>query len=89
MFKWSHDDRFVARSLKDTLHIYDLPQLTLLDQKPVKAENIAQFYWSPNDNYIAYWIPEDDNAPARVTVIDVPGKNILRTKNLFMVSSVR
>jgi translation initiation factor 3 subunit B len=40
------------------------------------------------ENMLAYWTPEVANQPARVTLIDFPGRNILRQKNLFNVSDV-
>ncbi|KAJ1979258.1 Translation initiation factor 3 subunit b [Dimargaris cristalligena] len=37
----------------------------------------------PTDYTLAYWTPEMNNQPARVTLINVPTKEVLRTKNLF------
>ncbi|KAL9938441.1 hypothetical protein V8E36_003064 [Tilletia maclaganii] len=39
----------------------------------------------PKDNALVYWVPEVQNQPARVTVMSVPGREILRSKNLFNV----
>lgn len=41
------------------------------------------------ENMLAYWTPEVANQPARVTVLNFPGRNILRQKNLFNVTEVR
>jgi translation initiation factor 3 subunit B len=41
------------------------------------------------ENMLAYWTPEVSNQPARVTLLDFPGRNILRQKNLFNVTEVR
>jgi translation initiation factor 3 subunit B len=43
------------------------------------------FCWSPNDHVISYWTPEKGNIPARVTLIKLPSREIIRTKNLFGV----
>lgn len=40
------------------------------------------------ENNLIFWVPEIDNQPARVTVMTVPSRNTLRSKNLFNVSSV-
>lgn len=40
------------------------------------------------DNMLVYWTPEVANQPARVSLIDFPGRNILRQKNLFNVTEV-
>ncbi|KAK0554742.1 Translation initiation factor 3 subunit b [Tilletia horrida] len=37
------------------------------------------------ENMLVYWVPEVQNQPARVTVMSVPGREILRSKNLFSV----
>ena len=40
------------------------------------------------ENMLAYWTPEVQNQPARVTLMDFPGREILRQKNLFNVTEV-
>lgn len=47
------------------------------------------FSWSPTDNIIAYWVPEESNTPARVTLIDVPSRNELCVRNLFNVADAK
>ncbi len=44
--------------------------------------------WSPNDHILSYWTPEEGNSPARVTLMSVPSREIIRTKNLFGVLDV-
>lgn len=41
------------------------------------------------ENAFAFWLPEVDNQPARVTLMAFPSRTILRSKNLFNVSDVR
>ncbi|PWZ02456.1 translation initiation factor eIF-3b [Testicularia cyperi] len=43
----------------------------------------------PRDNMIVYWQPEVANQPARVTVMSVPKREVLRSKNLFNVSDCK
>lgn len=93
IFKWSPDDKLMARAAKDAIAVYELPAMTLLDGKPLKADGRQDFEWCPSvngsDTYlIAYWTPESGNTPARVTVVDVKTKAIVRTKNFFLVSDV-
>ena len=42
----------------------------------------------PIENMLAYWTPEVSNQPARVTLLNFPGRAVLRQKNLFNVSEV-
>lgn len=50
---------------------------------------MSDFEWSPKDNVLAYWAPEQANAPARVSVVEIPSRKELRQKNLVMVSECR
>lgn len=43
----------------------------------------------PKDNMLVFWQPEVQNQPARVTVMSVPTREILRSKNLFNVSDCK
>jgi len=47
------------------------------------------FSWSPTDNIIAYWTSEENDLPARVTLIEVPSRNSLCIKNLFTVADCK
>ena len=38
------------------------------------------FAWSPTDNIIAYWTPEGSDTPARVTLINLPKRDVLCVK---------
>jgi translation initiation factor 3 subunit B len=40
------------------------------------------------ENMLVYWVPEVENQPARVTLLAIPSRTQLRTKNLFSVSDV-
>lgn len=48
-------------------------------QQPKKA---------PKENMIAFWTPEIQNQPARVSLMSFPSRTILRQKNLFNVTEV-
>ncbi|KAK6301228.1 hypothetical protein J4Q44_G00293260 [Coregonus suidteri] len=85
IFKWSHDGKFFARMTQDTLSIYETPSMGLLDKKSLKITGIKDFSWSPGDNITAFWVPEDKDIPARVTLIQLPSRQEIRVRNLFNV----
>ncbi|KAH8120396.1 translation initiation factor eIF-3b [Phellopilus nigrolimitatus] len=43
----------------------------------------------PKENMLAYWTPEVGNQPARVSVMNIPSRSVLRSKNLFNVSECK
>uniref|UniRef100_A0A1A9UP55 Eukaryotic translation initiation factor 3 subunit B n=1 Tax=Glossina austeni TaxID=7395 RepID=A0A1A9UP55_GLOAU len=86
MFRWSHDDKYVARLGDNSIHIYETPLFYLLDLKSIKIPGIRGFSWSPTDNVIAYWVEEQNQIPARVTLMEIPKKREIRNKNLFHVA---
>uniref|UniRef100_A0A3Q3IJ18 Eukaryotic translation initiation factor 3 subunit B n=1 Tax=Monopterus albus TaxID=43700 RepID=A0A3Q3IJ18_MONAL len=85
IFKWSHDGKFFARMTPDTLSIYETPSMGLLDKKSIKITGIKDFSWSPGDNILAFWVPEDKDIPARVTLMQMPSRQEIRVRNLFNV----
>nr|XP_003226093.1 PREDICTED: eukaryotic translation initiation factor 3 subunit B [Anolis carolinensis] len=85
IFKWSHDGKFFARMTSDTLSIYETPSMGLLDKKSLKIQGIKDFSWSPGGNIIAFWVPEDKDIPARVTLMQLPSRQEMRVRNLFNV----
>ncbi|XP_056265440.1 eukaryotic translation initiation factor 3, subunit Ba [Pseudoliparis swirei] len=85
IFKWSHDGKFFARMTADTLSIYEAPSMGLLDKKSLKISGIKDFSWSPGDNVITFWVPEDKDIPARVTLMQIPTRQEIRVRNLFNV----
>ncbi|KAI9209841.1 eukaryotic translation initiation factor eIF2A-domain-containing protein [Polychytrium aggregatum] len=92
VFKWSHDDKYLARmtpGVQGLISIYETPGMGLLDKKSIKIENLQGFAWCPNQNIISFWISESGNTPARVTVMSIPNREILRTKNLFNVTDCK
>ncbi|KAJ3413176.1 Translation initiation factor 3 subunit b [Chytridiales sp. JEL 0842] len=90
LFKWSHNEKYLARMTagKDGLiSVYETPGMGLLDKKSIKIENLKAFEWSPTECILSYWTsePEVGNIPARVTLMRLPSREIVRTKNLFSV----
>jgi len=89
IFKWSQDGQYFARMTPDTLSIYETPSFGLLDKKSIKIKGLRDFQWSPTDKMISYWSPEEGDLPARVTLIEVPSRKTLSTKNLFTVADCK
>ena len=83
--KWSHDSRFFARQATDTISVYEMPNCGLLDKKSLKCPGVRGFSWSPKDNFISYWVPEQGEAPARVTIIGEFLILVIRCHFIFVV----
>ncbi|KAH9058226.1 translation initiation factor eIF-3b [Lactarius vividus] len=87
------------------ISVYELPSMGLQGKKSLKIEGVVDFEWCPHgekeredaakaskkptENMLAYWTPEVANQPARVTLLDFPGRTVLRQKNLFNVSECK
>jgi translation initiation factor 3 subunit B len=91
VFKWSFDDKYLAKMTpgkNGILSVYETPKMGLIDNKSIKVDDIQEFFWSPSDHTICHWTPEEGNIPARVALIKIPTREIIRTKNLFNVTLV-
>eukprot|EP00744_Colponema_vietnamica_P002564 GILI01003999.1.p2 GENE.GILI01003999.1~~GILI01003999.1.p2 ORF type:complete len:690 (-),score=205.63 GILI01003999.1:143-2212(-) len=94
-FKWSPDGRFLAKLGEDAVYVYETPSMKLVEdprtkkRTPMKVEGVKDFCWSPSDNYLALWIPERGNVPARVTVYGLPQREEVCYKNLFNASDCK
>ncbi|KAL4763487.1 translation initiation factor eIF3 core subunit b [Aspergillus foveolatus] len=99
-FKWSADEKYVARMLQgQSISIYELPRMNLLGKTSVKIDGVMDFEWSPAtvnrdgvkqyEQLLCFWTPEIGSNPARVALMSVPSKEIVRTRNLFNVSDVK
>lgn len=90
-FRWSHDDKYVACMGENAICIYETETFFLLDKKSIKIEGIRGFSWSPTDNIIAYWVAEQTDVPAKVTLMEVPKRHSedIRTKNLVNVADCK
>ena len=70
--RWSgrNDDKYFARIGKNAIYIYETKTFGLIDNEPLKAENVMDFCWSPTDPVIALFVPTDadEMQPARVSM---------------------
>jgi translation initiation factor 3 subunit B len=99
-FKWSADEKYVARMTHgQSISVYELPSMKLLDKQSIKIEGVQDFEWSPAtprregfkgyEQLFCYWTPELGSNPAKVGLMTIPAKEIVRTRNLFNVSDAK
>lgn len=99
-FKWSSDDKYVARMTQgEGVSVYELPRMNLLDKKSIKIEGVMDFEWAPSlpsrdgirhyEQIFCYWTPELGSIPAKVGLMTLPTKEIVRTRNLFNVADAK
>lgn len=99
-FKWSADDQYVARLNQGTsISVYELPRMNLLDKTSIKIDGVVDFDWAPAtvkregvkhyEQLFCFWTPEIGSNPARVGLMSVPSKEIIRTLNLFSVADAK
>jgi translation initiation factor 3 subunit B len=99
-FKWSSDDKYVARlNQGSSISVYDLPSMLLVDKKVIKIDGVMEFEWAPAtprrdgiktyEQLFCYWTPEIGSNPAKVGLMSIPSKEIVRTLNLFSVTDAR
>lgn len=99
-FKWSADDKYVARLTQgQSISVYELPRMNLLDKTSIKIEGVMDFDWAPAtpkrdsiktyEQLFCYWTPEIGSNPAKVGLMSVPSKQVVRSLNLFSVSDAK
>ena len=99
-FKWSADDKYVARlNPGSSVSVYELPRMNLLDKTAIKIEGVVDFEWAPAtvqrdgvktyEQLFCFWTPEIGSNPARVGLMSIPSKQIVRSLNLFSVSDAK
>ncbi|XP_010525888.1 PREDICTED: eukaryotic translation initiation factor 3 subunit B [Tarenaya hassleriana] len=93
VFRWAggKEDKYFAKLGKGMISVYETETFSLIDKKSMKVDNIVDFSWSPTDPIFALFVPElgGGNQPARVSLVQIPGKEELRQKNLFSVSDCK
>lgn len=103
LVKWSYDDKYVARMGPGALAIYDTTDnFALVDKKPIKIDDLQDFEFAPAGvkfanhrqqdplaHVLAYWTPETANQTAKVSILEVPSKKVIRTTNLVQVTDIK
>lgn len=99
-FKWSADDKYVARlNPGQSISVYELPRMNLLDKTSIKIDGVVDFDWAPAtpkrdgvktyEQLFCYWTPEIGSNPAKVGLMSIPSKQVVRSLNLFSVSDAK
>ena len=99
-FKWSADELFVARMTpRQSISVYELPKMNLLDKSTIKVEGVMDFEWAPAsprregvssyEQLLCYWTPELGSNPAKVALVSIPSKEVVRSRNLFSLSDAK
>jgi translation initiation factor 3 subunit B len=99
-FKWSADSNYVARLTQGSaISVYELPKMTLLDKTTIKVEGVMDFEWAPStpqregvktyEQLFCFWTPEIGSNPAKVGLMSIPSKEIVRSLNLFSVTDAK
>ncbi|KAK9378692.1 uncharacterized protein V2V93DRAFT_375595 [Kockiozyma suomiensis] len=102
-FKWTSDGKYLARCVPgQQIFVYETPSLGLVDKKSIKIDGVVDFEWAPakiapsggaggkkGEHVLSFWTPEMNNQSARVTLMTVPSKEVIRTRNLFNVADCR
>jgi translation initiation factor 3 subunit B len=61
-----------------------------LDKKSLKIEGrVEDVQWSPGQNILSYSVGERDNTPARVALIEVPSRKMVREKHFYNVQDIK
>lgn len=102
MFKWSPDDKYFGRVVPgEAISIYSTPSMGLIDKKSIKVPGVVDFEWCPapvqlagkaggEPSYlICFWTPEMNNQSARVSIMDIPSRQVVRSRNMFSVAGCR
>lgn len=95
VFKWAGQSNgkcgaFFAKIATGAISVYEAPEMTLVDKKSIKLPGVVDFCWSPADPILSCFQPEQNggNVPARLSLIGLPSKQEVRSKNLFNVVGV-
>lgn len=88
-FKWSHDDKYFGRVGEDAISIYETPSMGLIDKKSIKVPGVKIMDWSPSDNIISYWVPEKDNIPSSVVLMEIPERKMVRERQFYNVCDIK
>lgn len=82
---WNHDGSFMAQQQDDgSISVYELPSMQPACTR-IKVADSKDVCWSPTQNVLAYWLPEEENQPTSVILQEIPSKVEIKKKVLFNV----
>jgi len=90
IFHWSADQKFVMRQDDEdgSISCFKLPSMQPACKR-IKYPGATSASFSPSLPIISFWIPEIDQNPARVVLVEVPTRKEIRSKILFNVANCR
>lgn len=69
--------------------VYETPSMEILDKRSLKIKDVQDYQWSPTDNIISYWVPEEGNLPAKVVLLQLPQRVEISSKNMYSVKECK
>lgn len=92
IFAWSYDGKYYAECTESSLTIRNTSTFEIIKdaddkKKAWKFEKLVTFQWSPKDNVIAVWTAEQENVPARLSLLEVPSKKELKSATRTQVEA--
>eukprot|EP00656_Telonema_subtile_P056575 TRINITY_DN9068_c0_g1_i2.p1 TRINITY_DN9068_c0_g1~~TRINITY_DN9068_c0_g1_i2.p1 ORF type:complete len:594 (-),score=178.67 TRINITY_DN9068_c0_g1_i2:122-1903(-) len=88
--EWSADETMIMRQNEEDASIscFELPSMQPACKR-IKYPGAQGACFSPSLPIICFWIPEIDQNPARVVLVEVPSRKEIRSKILFNVAQCR
>ena len=84
-FLWSPSSQFLSRIVHGVVFVYETPSMKLSQSAPLRYSNVKLMSWSPVEDWLAVWSPENSNEPASLVVVDVGSadRREITAKKLF------
>jgi translation initiation factor 3 subunit B len=91
-FLWSKDAKYFAECNDSTIMVRDTKTFDLITdeegrKRTLKYDNLDTFQWSPKDNIIALWTLEKADNPARLVIVEIPSRAVLRAHSRTQVEA--
>ena len=48
-------DKYFARMSKNQVHVYETPEMSVLDKKSIKLEGVQDFEWCPTSDILSVY----------------------------------
>jgi translation initiation factor 3 subunit B len=90
MMHWSSDEKILMRQNEEdgSISCFSLPSMQPACKR-IKYDGAQGAVFSPSESTICFWIPEKNQNPARVVLVEVPSRKEIRSKILFNVAQCR
>jgi translation initiation factor 3 subunit B len=90
MMHWSADESVIMKQNEEdgSISCFELPSMQPACKR-IKYPGATGPCFSPKDPIMCFWMPEQDQNPARVCLLEVPSRREVRSKILFNVARCR